>query len=151
MNQCENSGLHFTMFPAASLISWWDIQSSLAGISFGFLRRCLGWGSSLSQPSSSSRGTCSEKVVNRGRRLSSLFLLESNDAGLRELKTQSRKGVSPELLEWKSWWTRGNLSARILSNSFAAMDCRCLPGKSAMLVVVVPSVGENGCVGGVVL
>ena len=32
--------------------------------------------------------------------------------------------------------------------------CNGLPlfaGKSAMLVVVVPSVGENGCVGGVVL
>ena len=149
MNQCENSGLHFTMFPAASLISWWDIQSFAVGTSFGFLRRCLGWSSSSSQPSS--QGISSAEVVDRGRRVSSLFLLESNDAGLRELKTRSRKGVSPELLEWKSWWTRGNLSARILSNSFAAMDCRCLPGKSAMLVVVVPSVGENGCVGGVVL
>ena len=60
----------------------------------------------------------------------SLFLLESNDASLRELETRAREEVSPKLLEWKSWWARGNLSARILFNRFVAMDCRCLPGKS---------------------
>ena len=138
MNHCENSGLHLTTFPLASLIRWWDIQSFALGIVFGFFN--LG----LRRGSPSSPFMSSTLLEDWERDPSLHLLLEKTGAGFRALSKLAREGALVEVLESLSRWARGEAAARIFLRSVVAMDSSVW----SVMMVVLHKMAVKGCVGG---